>query len=126
MIITQLSEQCGFSIDRSDVSFFADADVLAQDANVNAHEGCGWEAINDLLNPNGGVAARALAGLSGAPLASDKAHGQILAGLPESFRRDLDFSNQADREAIGLALVNYIRKTGGCDVSGGQAHGCGP
>ena len=38
--------------------------------------------------------------------------------------RNIDFSKQGDREAIGNALIQHIRKTGGCDVAGDKLQGC--
>jgi hypothetical protein len=38
--------------------------------------------------------------------------------------RNIDFSKQGDREAIGNALIQHIRQTGGCDVNGKKQGGC--
>jgi len=38
--------------------------------------------------------------------------------------RNIDFSKQGDREAIGNALIQNIRRTGGCDVAGDKLQGC--
>jgi RHS repeat-associated protein len=38
--------------------------------------------------------------------------------------RNIDFSKQSDREAIGNALINHVRQTGGCDVNGSNQAGC--
>jgi hypothetical protein len=81
--------------------------------------------VNALLNSKSTAAATALAGLSGVFLPSDKAYAQVLAEVRKSLRHDINFANQKDREAIGNALVNQVRETGGCVVTDGKAHGCG-
>jgi RHS repeat-associated protein len=80
--------------------------------------------INSLLNSNGGIAASALAGLSGAIFPTDKAYADVLADVRNGLGHDIDFGNQQDREAIGNALANHIRQGNGCDVAGDRAHGC--
>jgi RHS repeat-associated protein len=56
---------------------------------------------------------------------TDKAYGQVLADVRKSLGHDIDFANQKDREALGNALVNHVRQSGGCDVAGDKAAGCG-
>jgi len=80
--------------------------------------------INSLLNSNGGIAASALAGLSGEIFPTDKAYADVLADVRKSLGHDIDFGNQQDREAIGNALANHVRQTNGCDVAGVRAYGC--
>jgi hypothetical protein len=70
------------------------------------------------LNPTGGV--RTL----GSSFPTDKAYLGVLDGVREKLKRDIDFSKQSDREAIGNALIQHIRKTGGCDVAGDKLQGC--
>lgn len=52
------------------------------------------------------------------------AYADVLAGVRTSLGRDINFANQGDREAIGNALVQHVRQTGGCDVAGSRANGC--
>lgn len=80
--------------------------------------------INGLLNGNSTMAANFLKAAGGFFLPTDKAYGQILTGVRKSLGHDIDFASQKDREAIGLALVNHVRETGGCDVAGDKARGC--
>ena len=80
--------------------------------------------LNGLLNGNSTTAANALSAVGGFFLPTDAAYGQVLSGVRQSLGHDIDFANQGDREAIGNALVQHIRQTGGCDVAGSRAHGC--
>jgi RHS repeat-associated protein len=82
--------------------------------------------INTLLNSKdgGGAVLKALVGGSKLLFGSDKAYSQILDEVRSKLGHKIDFSNQKDREAIGNAVANYIRKTGGCDVTGNKAKGC--
>ena len=82
--------------------------------------------INVLLNSkdSGGAVLKGLVGLSNAAGTTDKAYSQVLDEARKSRGHALDFSNQKDREAIGIALANHIRKTGGCDVAGNKIQGC--
>jgi len=47
-----------------------------------------------------------------------------LAGVRKDLGRNIDFSKQGDREAIGNALIKHVRQTGGCDVNGKKQGGC--
>jgi hypothetical protein len=40
---------------------------------------------------------------------------KILYEVRKKLGRNIDFSIQSDREAIGNALIEHIRLTGGCD-----------
>jgi RHS repeat-associated protein len=95
-----------------------------QRTNPGAY-GAALKEINGLLNSKAGIPANALAALSGIALPTDRAYAQVLAGVRKSLGHDINFANQKDREAIGNALVKHIRETGGCDVAGDKAHGCG-
>ena len=86
--------------------------------------GAAISELNGLLNSNSSAAANTLKALGGVFLPSDKAYGQILDGVRKGLGRDINFANQKDREAIGNALVNHIRETGGCVVTDDRAHGC--
>jgi hypothetical protein len=60
----------------------------------------------------------------GSVYATDKAYLSVLDGVRKQLGRNIDFSKQSDREAIGNALIQHIRKTGGCDVAGDKLQGC--
>ncbi|MBZ5538874.1 MAG: hypothetical protein LAO31_23250, partial [Acidobacteriia bacterium] len=49
---------------------------------------------------------------------------QVLADVRKNLGHDINFANQKDREALGNALVNHVRQSGGCDVAGDKAAGC--
>ena len=55
---------------------------------------------------------------------TDSAYAGVLAGVRKDLGRNIDFSKQGDREAIGNALIKHIRQTGGCDVNGKKQAGC--
>ena len=59
-----------------------------------------------------------------AAFGTDKAYLGVLDGVRKNLGRDIDFRKQSDREAIGNALIQHIRKTGGCDVAGAKLKGC--
>jgi RHS repeat-associated protein len=80
--------------------------------------------INGLLNGKSSLTANALGAL-GSLVGTDKAYAQVLSGVRKSLGHDINFANQKDREAIGNALVKHVRETGGCDVAGDKANGCG-
>ena len=65
--------------------------------------------INASLNP--GVFKSKLGKIAG----SDRAFSAILDAVRAKLGRNIDFSIQSDREAIGNALIDHIRLTGGCD-----------
>ena len=74
--------------------------------------------INGALNP-GPVGQFASTRFS-----TDAAYAGVLDGVRKDLGRNIDFSKQSDREAIGNALINHIRQTGGCDVNGSKQAGC--
>ncbi len=80
--------------------------------------------LNGLLNGKSTTAANALGAVGSTLLSTDGAYAQVLAGVRKSLGHDINFANQSDREAIGNALAQHIRQTGGCDVAGSRAHGC--
>lgn len=80
--------------------------------------------INTLLNSNGGIVLGGLDIISQGINPSDKAFAQVLAGVRESLGGNIDFANQAHREALGNALTQHIRETGGCKVTNDEANGC--
>jgi RHS repeat-associated protein len=73
--------------------------------------------INGSLN---GLVTKGLEQLTG----TDRAYAGVLAGVRKDLGRDIDFSKQSDREAIGNALINHVRQTGGCDINGKKQPGC--
>ncbi|MGE0887065.1 MAG: RHS repeat domain-containing protein [Blastocatellales bacterium] len=77
---------------------------------------------NALLNPSGFIMEAAMS--SRISFATDKAFGKVLEAVRKDLGRNIDFARQSDREAIGLKLVEHIRKTGGCDVGGDKIGGC--
>lgn len=74
--------------------------------------------INGALNPG------ATGQFASTVFSTDKAYSSVLDGVRKDLGRDIDFSKQSDREAIGNALINHIRQTGGCDVNGKKQTGC--
>jgi RHS repeat-associated protein len=76
--------------------------------------------INGALNPG----SNTLAGFASTRFSTDAAYAGVLDGVRKDLGRNIDFSKQGDREAIGNALVNHVRQTGGCDVTGSKGSGC--
>lgn len=74
--------------------------------------------INGLLNAGG--AARA----AGSLFPSDRRYMRVLDGVREKLGRDIDFSKQSDREAIGNALIKEARQLGLCDRTGSFIKSC--
>jgi hypothetical protein len=66
--------------------------------------------INESLN---GLATKGLEQLTGA----DRAYVGVFSGVHKDLGRNIDFSKQGDREAIGNALIKHVRQTGGCDLN---------
>jgi RHS repeat-associated protein len=64
------------------------------------------KAIGEINGSLNGLATRALEEI--AP--SDRAYAGILAGVRKDLGRDINFANQSDREAIGNAQVQALRK----------------
>ncbi|MFO0282117.1 MAG: RHS repeat-associated core domain-containing protein, partial [Acidobacteriota bacterium] len=76
------------------------------------------EESNAALNPTGIMRTAATT------LDTDKAYMKVLDGVRKNLGRNIDFSRQGDREAIGNALIQHIRQSGGCDVAGDRLQGC--
>jgi hypothetical protein len=55
---------------------------------------------------------------------TDKAFVTLLDELRKKLGHPIDFANQADREAMGNAIIAHIRITGGCDIAGNRIQGC--
>ena len=55
---------------------------------------------------------------------TDRAYLGVIDGVRDQIGGDIDFSNQEHREAIGNALIDHIRSTGGCDVTGSRIKSC--
>ena len=86
--------------------------------------GAAIKELNGLLNGKSTTTANALAAVGGFFFPSDKAYAQILADVRKGLGHDIDFANQKDREAIGNALAQHVRETGGCVVTDNRARGC--
>jgi RHS repeat-associated protein len=95
-------------------------------ANPDAYK-TAIKEINTLLNSkdSGGAVLKGLVAGGNLLFGTDKAYSQILDQVRKNLGHDIDFSKQKDREAIGNAVVDYIRKTGGCSVAGDKISGCG-
>jgi len=76
------------------------------------------DGANALLNPSG--IDKALSNSH----STDAAYGRILDGVRQNLGRNIDFSSQSDREAIGNAVIRFVRETGGCDVTGTRIKSC--
>jgi hypothetical protein len=74
--------------------------------------------VNDLLNGRGGSGAGSMV------FGTDRAYSRILDQVRSDLRRDIDFEKQSDREAIGNALIDHVRRTGGCDIVGSRIKSC--
>ena len=74
--------------------------------------------INGALNPG------ALGKEASSLFPTDKAFQGVLDEVRKGLGRNIDFSKQGDREAIGNALIQHVRQTGGCDVNGKRQPGC--
>jgi len=73
---------------------------------------------NSALNPTGLLKEAAT------KFSTDKAYMKVLDGVRKELGRNIDFRIQADREAIGNALIKSVRQTGGCDIAGEKLQGC--
>jgi RHS repeat-associated protein len=78
------------------------------------------KAIGEINGSLNSTATKMLEQLSG----TDRAYAGVLAGVRKDLGRDIDFSKQGDREAIGNALIQHVRQTGGCDLNGSKQAGC--
>lgn len=74
--------------------------------------------INSLLNAGGVL--RAMSSI----IESDRRYTAILDGVRADLGRNIDFSNQSDREAIGNALIKEVRSSGGCSETGSRIKRC--
>jgi RHS repeat-associated protein len=74
--------------------------------------------INRVLNPD------SVMRFLGSIAETDETYNRILDGVRSDLGRDIDFSIQSDREAIGKAVVDYIREHGGCDIAGSRIKSC--
>jgi RHS repeat-associated protein len=75
--------------------------------------------INGALNPSSSFSQKVSSAFP-----TDAAFQGVLNGVRKDLGRNIDFSKQGDREAIGNALIKHIRQTGGCDVNGKKQGGC--
>jgi len=74
--------------------------------------------INGALNP--GVVGH----FASTRFTTDAAYTDVLNSVRKDLGRNIDFSKQSDREAVGNAIIKYIRQTGGCDINGSKQAGC--
>lgn len=74
--------------------------------------------INGALNPSAAGTAESYV------FSTDRAFQGVLDGVRNDLGRDIDFSKQSDREAIGNALIQNVRQTGGCALNGSKQPGC--
>jgi len=87
--------------------------------------GPAMKEINALLNPDQRSAVQTDLGAADKSFEpTDAAMDALLGQVQKSLGHDIDFANQADREAIGNALADNVRKTGGCGVGGSRVAGC--
>lgn len=78
-------------------------------------------AIGEINGSLNGLAAKGLEQLTG----TDRAYAGVLAGVRKDLGRNIDFSKQSGREAIGNALIKHVIQTGGgCDLNGSKQAGC--
>ena len=56
--------------------------------------------------------------IAGKMVSTDRAYSDVLDKVRESLHGHIDFSRQADREAIGNAMIQHIEQGGGNDVNG--------
>ena len=54
----------------------------------------------------------------------DAQYNQVLDSVESGLGRSIDFGNQSDREAIGKALIDKLRKAGGCTPLGSRIPRC--
>ena len=71
-----------------------------------------------MLNPTGAMQ------FASSRFGTDAAYQEVLEGVRKGLGRNIDFTKQSDREAIGNALIKHIREMGGCDVAGHKINGC--
>jgi hypothetical protein len=76
------------------------------------------EDSNSGLNPSG------LRKDAATRFSTDKTYMKVIDGVRNGLGRNIDFRRQADREAIGDALIRHIRQSSGCDIAGEKLQGC--
>jgi hypothetical protein len=86
---------------------------------LNALQQSDPKAYRNAINQINGALNGAVAGSLQRLIGTDRAYAGVLAGVRKNLGRNIDFSKQSDREAIGNALIKHIRQPGGCDVTGG-------
>jgi RHS repeat-associated protein len=62
--------------------------------------------------------------LLGGGHARDAQYNKVLDRVEKSLGRSVNFGNQSDREAIGNALIEYLRTNGGCTPTGSNIRSC--
>jgi uncharacterized protein RhaS with RHS repeats len=74
-------------------------------------------SINSSLNSG-------LRGASNFASASDARYNKVLTSVANDLGRPIDFGQQSDREAIGKALINDLRRSGVCTKTGSRIPTC--
>ena len=67
---------------------------------------------------NGALNSGSRQAVGGLFFPTDKAFNKVLGTVRHQLNRNIDFSRQSDREAIGNALIKNVETTGGCKVTG--------
>lgn len=49
---------------------------------------------------------------------TDTTYSEVLNEVRNNLGRNIDFAYQGDREAIGNTLIEHVRQTGGCELTG--------
>jgi RHS repeat-associated protein len=78
------------------------------------------KAIGEINGSLNRMVTRGLQQLTG----TDRAYAGVLDGVRKNLGRNIDFSKQGDREAIGNGLINQVRQTGGCRINASRQPGC--
>ena len=89
--------------------------LLDYDSKVDPGYGNVIREINAALNPTG------LEKTAGRVAPTDRAFAKLLDDVRKQLGHNIDFASQGDREAMGNAVIDHIRRTGGRDILGGNA-----
>ena len=89
--------------------------LLDYDSKVDPFYKAVIQEINAALNPTG------LDKKAAEVAPTDRAFAELLEAVRKQLGHNIDFANQADREALGNAVIEHIRQTGGTDIMGGSA-----
>ena len=90
--------------------------------SFNQNDPSGYTAfiseVNATLNPTG------VAGFESNLYSSDRIYQAVLSTVRSSPGRNIDFANQRDREAVGNTLIDKLRSSGACKVTGSRIPQC--